>query len=57
MSGGLACIAGVALLVWRVPELWRQDTRAAALAGADPRPGIAGAVHDAVVELTESEGG
>jgi MFS family permease len=57
VSGGLACIAGVALLVWRVPELWTQDTRAAALAGADPRLGIAGAVHDAVVELTESEGG
>lgn len=25
-SGGLACLAGVAYLVWRVPELWRTDT-------------------------------
>ena len=23
-SGGLACVVGLALLVWRVPELWRQ---------------------------------
>lgn len=25
VSGGLACVAGVALLVWRVPQLWRQE--------------------------------
>jgi predicted MFS family arabinose efflux permease len=24
-SGGLACIAGLGVLLWRVPELWRQD--------------------------------
>jgi predicted MFS family arabinose efflux permease len=24
-SGGLACLAGVALLLWRVPELWRDS--------------------------------
>ena len=22
-SGGLACVVGVAVLLWRVPELWR----------------------------------
>jgi MFS family permease len=26
VSGGLACVAGVAVLIWRVPELWRQET-------------------------------
>jgi len=26
-SGGLACIAGLGVLLWRAPELWRQDTR------------------------------
>jgi len=25
-SGGLACIAGVGVLLWRVPELWRSRT-------------------------------
>jgi MFS family permease len=29
-SGGLACLAGVALLAWRVPQLWRS--------GVAPRP-------------------
>jgi predicted MFS family arabinose efflux permease len=24
-SGGLACVAGVAILLWRVPELWRDQ--------------------------------
>ena len=24
-SGGLACVAGVAVLLWRVPELWRDE--------------------------------
>ena len=24
-SGGLACVVGVAVLLWRVPELWRDD--------------------------------
>jgi len=51
VSGGLACIAGVGLLVWRVPELWRHDVRAAA------RGGDQEAVMDAVMELTESEPG
>jgi predicted MFS family arabinose efflux permease len=26
-SGGLACIAGTALLAWRIPSLWRKDRR------------------------------
>jgi len=24
-SGGLACVVGVAVLLWRVPQLWRDD--------------------------------
>ncbi len=51
VSGGLACIAGVGLLVWRVPELWRQDVR------APTRAKEREAVVDAVIELTESEPG
>lgn len=27
-SGGLLCIAGVGVIVWRMPELWRQDSSA-----------------------------
>ena len=33
-SGGLACIAGLALIVWRAPELWRQ--RASTVEGPPP---------------------
>jgi MFS family permease len=51
VSGGLACIAGVGLLVWRVPELWRHDVRATTRAGETE------AVVDSVMELTESEPG
>jgi hypothetical protein len=51
VSGGLACIAGVGVLVWRVPELWRHD------AGDMSRAGEREAVVEAVMELTESEPG
>jgi MFS family permease len=47
-SGGLACIAGLGVLVWRVPELWRHDFEGVA-AGA--REAAAGAV----AELSEAE--
>jgi hypothetical protein len=48
-SGGLACIAGLGLLVWRVPELWRHS------AGADFSTGEArDAAALAIAELTES---
>jgi MFS family permease len=45
-SGGLACLAGVAVLAWRVPELWRQE----AAAFVPP-----GGIDVAVAQLTESE--
>ncbi len=39
-SGGLACIAGLGVLLWRVPELWRQDaTSLLATAGAPTAAG------------------
>ena len=53
VSGGLACVAGVGLLVWRVPELWRHDAYPAAATRATE--GMAGAVYDAVVQLSESD--
>ncbi|HVM64352.1 MAG TPA: MFS transporter [Acidimicrobiales bacterium] len=53
VSGGLACIAGVGLIVWKVPELWRHDVRATSRAVQHERE----AVMDAVIELSESEPG
>ncbi len=51
-SGGLACLAGVGVLLWRFPELWADD------AGV-PRPldsaARAGAVAEAGSELSEGE--
>ncbi len=55
VSGGLACIAGVALLVWWVPELWRHDKRATT--GPSTGAGATEAIVDAVMELTEAEPG
>ena len=52
-SGGLACLAGVALLVWRVPELWRSSaTGSTAL--PDRRAEVE-AIGEAVAELAESD--
>ena len=48
-SGGLACVAGVAALAWRFPELWRQT---APLAGDVDVPG---GVDAALAELSETE--
>jgi MFS family permease len=53
VSGGLACIGGVGLIVWKVPELWRHDVRATSRAVQKERE----AVVDAVIELSESEPG
>jgi len=42
-SGGLACVVGVGVLLWRVPELWADDGGGRPLSAADreegwPRP-------------------
>jgi hypothetical protein len=35
-SGGLACVAGVMVLIWRVPELWNGRTASRAAPGLSP---------------------
>jgi predicted MFS family arabinose efflux permease len=50
-SGGLACVAGVAVLLWRVPELWHDDGGGAALSPAAE----ADAIAEVVSELGEGQ--
>lgn len=50
-SGGLACVLGVAVLLWRAPDLWRD-------AGGGPAAGMAEttrALAEATSELSEGE--
>jgi MFS family permease len=47
-SGGLACVAGVGILLWRVPELWRDHGGGQELAS--------GTRTDAVAEVTSELG-
>ena len=47
-SGGLACVIGVGVLVWRVPELWRDDGGGRALS--------AEAATEAIAEVTSELG-
>ncbi len=47
-SGGLACVVGVAVLLWRVPELWRDDGGGGALSE--------GAAIEAIAEVTSELG-
>ncbi len=50
-SGGLACVVGVGVLLWRVPELWRDQGGGAPLtAGAEQE-----AIAEVVSELGEGE--
>jgi MFS family permease len=50
-SGGLACVVGVGVLLWRVPELWADDGGGLPVSAADHDQGVA----EAVTELTEGE--
>jgi len=50
-SGGVACLIGVALLVWRIPELWRTPGEAG-LTSADSH--VVTAIGEATAELSES---
>jgi len=50
-SGGLACVLGVGVLLWRVPELWRDDGGGGPLSPRAEREAIAGVV----TELGEGE--
>ncbi len=50
-SGGLACVAGVAVLLWRVPELWRDHGGGQVLpVGAETQ-----AIGEVTTELGEGE--
>jgi predicted MFS family arabinose efflux permease len=50
-SGGLACLAGVGILLWRFPELWRDRGGGRPLSEADELEAIA----EATSELGETE--
>ena len=50
-SGGLACVAGVGILLWRVPELWRDRGVGRVLTEQER----AEAVAEATSELGEGE--
>jgi len=50
-SGGLACVVGVGVLLWRVPELWRDDGGGHALSPEVEQ----GAIAEVVTELGEGE--
>jgi MFS family permease len=47
-SGGLACVVGVGALLWRVPELWRDN--------GGGQPLSAEAEHEAIAEVTTEIG-
>jgi predicted MFS family arabinose efflux permease len=50
-SGGLACVVGVAVLLWRVPELWRDNGGGQRLSAEAE----AQAIGEVTTELGESE--
>jgi hypothetical protein len=50
-SGGLACVVGVAVLLWRVPELWRDQGGGQELSAEAERR----AIGEVTSELGESE--
>jgi MFS family permease len=50
-SGGLACVVGVGILLWRVPELWADDGGGRPISAADREEAVA----EAISELNEGE--
>ncbi len=50
-SGGLACVVGVGVLLWRVPELWRDTGGGQGLSARAEQEAIA----EAITELGEGE--
>jgi len=50
-SGGLACVVGVGVLLWRVPELWADAGGGGPVSAADREEGVA----EAITELNEGE--
>ena len=45
-SGGLACVVGVGVLLWRVPELWRDDGGGSPLPAGAEEEAIAGVITE-----------
>ncbi|HEY7917855.1 MAG TPA: MFS transporter [Acidimicrobiales bacterium] len=50
-SGGLACVVGVGVLLWRVPQLWRDDGGGREISAEAQ----AGAIAEVTTELGEGE--
>jgi MFS family permease len=50
-SGGLACVVGVGVLLWRIPELWTDAGGGLPVGAADREEGVA----EAITELNEGE--
>ena len=50
-SGGLACVVGVGVLLWRVPELWADDGGGRPFSAAEREEAVA----EAITELNEGE--
>jgi MFS family permease len=50
-SGGLACVVGVGVLLWRVPELWADAGGGRPVSAADREEAVA----EAITELNEGE--
>jgi MFS family permease len=50
-TGGLACVVGVGVLLWRVPELWRDDGGGQPLSSEAEQEAIA----EVITELSEGE--
>ena len=54
-SGGVACVVGVGVLLWRIPELWADSGGAQPLPGRARSDRITDAVAEVVTELGEGE--
>ena len=50
-SGGLACVLGVGVLLWRIPELWADDGGGRPTTALEREEGVA----EAITELNEGE--
>jgi len=54
-SGGLACLVGVGVLLWRVPELWADNRGAQTLDQATRSGMVTEALSETAIELGEGE--
>jgi MFS family permease len=54
-SGGLLCLAGIGVVLWRFPELWRDDGGGVNLTSAQEQAEEQAAVVETGIELGEAE--